>query len=365
MKIYIFLILSCWGVQSIMHAQTVKPEVLDAAGYVQKYDTSFRGIGPEVYVLPAPRTQEEVLQDGYATIELFREDIDRKILYLRIIKNFKPVSQEMFLDSSVYNRLSQAALDHTVDSLLLSGKGTLAYSLLNTKAKVQLDQNEIGLALENLYRALAIAAETNLREDKANIQSNIALLLLYQGNCLEAGKYQEAYHAFATEDNNRVKIGQSFVSLALIEAFDNDFKSAENTIIRKAIPLFNRGKYPKGKVYAWLQLASIYQMQDRHPEAQWFLIQARDLAKTNKMTEEYAELEYMLGLSKFVQKNFVFSKKELSSAYVFAKEEDNKVLQLAILEKLGKINLIQNNLKDAREQLKAYWKIREEIGYKL
>src|SRR5690606_665711 len=50
------LILSAEG----LHAQS-QDDDLDPSGFVNKYDTSFTGIGPKVYTLPAPRSKEEIL----------------------------------------------------------------------------------------------------------------------------------------------------------------------------------------------------------------------------------------------------------------------------------------------------------------
>lgn len=153
----------------------------------------------------------------------------------------------------------------------------------------------------------------------------------------------------------------SLVKIALIQAYDKDFRSAENNIIRKAIPLYNKSKDYEGKTNAWITLAEIYQLQNKHTEAQWFLIQARDLAKNKNFTNNLAEIEYMLGLSKYIQRNLVISKNELNTAFELAQKENNKYLQLAIVEKIGLISIEQNKINDAEKQLKDYWRIRKEL----
>src|SRR5690606_12198865 len=108
-------------------------------------------------------------------------------------------------------------------------------------------------------------------------------------------------------------------------------------------------------------LARIYQLQNKHTEAQWFLIQARDLANSKNFNEELAEIEYMLAFSKFVQKNYNVAKKEFLQADELAKSEENKLLQLAIIDKLGQIYMTQSDFNNAEAALLYYQDLRTEL----
>lgn len=108
-------------------------------------------------------------------------------------------------------------------------------------------------------------------------------------------------------------------------------------------------------------MAKIYQLQNKHTEAQWFLIQARDLARRRQLTEDLAEIEYMLASSKFVQKNYKVAKKEFIQADELAKMEDNRLLRLAIVDKLGQIYMSQSDLDEAENALSTYQELRNEL----
>ncbi|MBE8722880.1 tetratricopeptide repeat protein [Sphingobacterium pedocola] len=339
-----------------------KEAVLDPAGFVTKYNTSFAGIGPKVYVLPAPRTKEEMLRDTFAEILSFQDSIQQAIIYQRLVSDFKSTNNEGLV-KTIVNPLPQDELtwNTVIERNIQQENYGIAYGLLNEYANQSLSIEQINRAISLLESALQHANKQQNIHDRGIIQSNLSSLLIYSKKFIEAGNYEEAYYQQAVKDKSIVEQAESLVKIAKIQAQDKDFKSAENTIIRKAIPLFNRSKHYEGKILAWQELASIYQMQNKHTEAQWFLIQARDLAETKKFPNELAEIEYMLASSKFIQKNYSVAKKELDRANNLARKENNKLLQLAIVEKLGRINMIQHNTDDAAENLEHYWALRAEL----
>src|SRR5690606_40122503 len=118
-------------------------------------------------------------------------------------------------------------------------------------------------------------------------------LYLYDRNIQQAGYFQEAYYNTAVQQKSIIDQANSLLQIVLIQTHDQDFRSAENNIIRNAVPLLNRAKAYEQKIVAWQTLARIYQIQNKHTEAQWFLIQARDLARSKNFSRELAEIEYM------------------------------------------------------------------------
>lgn len=336
----------------------------DPSGYIQKYDSEFDGIGPRVYILPAPRTKEEQVRDNYMEIASFQDSINRSLQYLRLLESWKTTG-----NNATILQLITPAPKNTADWNALIAIYTdtdqkshaIATGLLNEYAKIRILQKETSQATGILESALQEALAQQNIQDIGVIQSNLSSLLVYNKNYIDAGRYEEAYYKQALENKSIIDQASSLVKIALIQAYDKDYNSAENNIIRKAVPLFNKAKAYEGKTIAWLVLAEIYQMQNKHTEAQWFLIQARDLALAKNFTNDLAEIEYMLASSKYIQKNLVISKKELNLAFDLATKEDNKYLQLAIAEKLGRINLQQNKIDEAEKLLEDYWKIRNEL----
>lgn len=335
---------------------------LDPSGYILKYDTEFEGIGPKVYLLPAPRSRTEQLQDSYVEIVGFQDSIQRALQYLRLIEAWKNTSN----NANVLQLLTPAPKT-TADwnSLVANYTNEENYAMttgiLNEYAKMRILRKETSQAVGVLESALQQAMQQQHTQDIGVIRSNLSSLLVYNKNYMEAGTYEEAYYNQAVTNKSIVDQASSLVKIALIQAYDKDYKSAENNIIRKAVPLFNKAKSYEGKTMAWLILAEIYQMQNKHTEAQWFLIQARELARDKDFKNDLAEIEYMLASSKYIQNNLSISKKELNTAFELAKKEDNRYLQLAIVEKLGRINLQENKIDEAEKQLATYWRIRKEL----
>ncbi|RZF58708.1 tetratricopeptide repeat protein [Sphingobacterium corticibacterium] len=353
---------------SVPHIQAQEADVaLDPAGYVNKYDTDFDGVGPRVYVLPAPRTREELLTDSYNEKTAFQDSIDRALDFQELIVDFKTTRAEMNVQHLLSPIPSTAlAWNELVEREVERGNYNAAYGLLHTYASLSLKEGTIAQTLGLLQSALQHAQKTSNTSDVAVIQYNLANTYLYDRNIQQAGYFQEAYYKTAVQQKSIVDQANSLLKIALIQAHDKDYRSAENNIIRKAIPLLNRAKAYEQKIIAWQTLARIYQLQNKHTEAQWFLIQARDLANSKNFNGELAEIEYMLASSKFVQKNYNVAKKEFLQADELAKSADNKLLQLAIADKLGQIYMTQRDFNNAEVILHNYQDLRTELfGYYL
>ena len=357
----VFLITSLLGVTIAIPA-VAQQKTQDPSGYILKYDANFDGIGPKVYVLPPPRTKEEEVRDNYMEIVGFQDSILQALQYLRLVEAWKNTSN----NASILQILTPAPKNTAEWSALIADYTEqknygITAGLLNEYAKIRILQKETSQAVGILESALGQAIAQQNMHDIGIIQSNLSSLLVYNKSYIDAGTYEEAYYDQAVRNKSIVDQANSLIKIALIQAYDKDYKSAESNIIRKAVPLFNRAKSYEGKTAAWLVLAEIYQMQNKHTEAQWFLIQARNLAMDKNFTNDLAEIEYMLASSKYIQNNLSISKKELNAAFDLAKKEDNKYLQLAIVEKLGRINLQENKIEEAERQLEDYWRIRKEL----
>lgn len=357
----ILAVLSLWVNATATQAQE-KDDILDPAGYVNKYDTDFEGIGPRVYVLPAPRTRGELLTDSYREKIPFQDSIDKALELQQLVTEFKPTSNEGTIQYLLSPMPTTALLwNELVEREVDRGNYNTAYGLLHTHASLLLKNGAVAQSLKALQNALQHAQRTPNVADVATIQYNLANIYLYNKNIQQAAHFQEAYYNSSVKQKSIVDQASSLMKIALIQAYDKDYRSAENNIIRKVIPMLNKAKDYERKIIAWQTLAKIYQLQNKHTEAQWFLIQARTLANSKSFSGELAEIEYMLAFSKFIQQNYNVAKKEFLQADELAKSEDNKLLQLAIVDKLGEIYMTQNDLHNAEVALHSYDNLREEL----
>lgn len=334
---------------------------LDPAGYVTKYNPAFAGIGPKVYVLPPPRTKEEELVDFYKEKKGFYDSIARQLDFQSAVDDYKFTTNASFLRKN-YNPFPTS--DQDWNALMTkteqSNNNALVAGLANEYAYSLLQKGDINKTLAVLTRGLN-AAQARGSGEKMALEHNLANAYLLSGNLNEASRMQESFLKKAVDNRESIDQANTLVRIALVQAYTKSYKAAENTIIRKAIPIYNKTKNHAGKVFALLSLSRIYQLQNKHTEAQWFLIQARDLANSRNLEKDLPEIEFMLAYSKYVQENYKVAVAEFEKARTLAENENNKVLKLAIHDKLGDIYLRLGNFKEAEKELASYWQLRREL----
>lgn len=330
--------------------------------YITKYDTTFQGIGPELYFLPPPRSKEEILIDAYSQKVPFVDSIQLELQFQDLIRDFRayeafPVPGSLLPD----DLLDTTKWAEVLNNPNIKYNYSLYVPLLAESAKAYLQNRDICRAIEVLHEALSIQELMENPFDSHEILSNLVHLYHFDGDIDQARYWLNSYYNHSIKKKSTIQQGYAHTLEALIKASQANYNDAENTIIRKAVPLFNRARSIKGKIWAWEKLAKVYQMQDKHAEAQWFLLQARELAEKNNLIEQLAEIEYMLAVSKLLQENYSVAEKEFLNAQVLAQEEQNKILELAITDKLGDIYLLLGQFDEAQSLLNNYWSLRTEI----
>lgn len=358
-----------WTVLSLMSlavlgisAQERSSLALDPAGYVNKYNTSFEGIGPEVYVLPAPRTKQEILRDSYGEKGFFSDTISHALRLRSLLTEFKRTENADLLIER-YKPFPSSSEDWNMLIKEEKNRGNLLVTsgLLNEYARLALQEEQIEQAIGVLLGALEDAESAGNDDYIGVIRANLASIYLFNRNFKEAAQQQEALLSMGVQNKSLAAQADAHVKLAVIQAHLRDYALAENTIIRKAIPIYNRTKNYGGKIAALQHLAVVYQMQQKHTQAQWFLLQARDIATARNFLNELAEIEYMLASSKVSQENYRIALKELETAKKLAKKDNNELLELAIMDKLGDVHLILANYEQAESELESYWQLRNRL----
>ena len=332
------------------------------SGIVKKYNKAFNGIGPRVDVVYPEKSKKEKLEDSYNLKLGFQDSISKALDFQQLIDGFKATRNVASIQPLLARMpLSKADWLSLVERETNQENYPVAYALLQAYAVQALRGKDIPEALHVLNEALVHAQKTKESQDLATIQYNLSNIYFYLKDIENAGYFQESSYNMAVQHKNGVEQALSLVKIALIQALDRDYVSAENTIIRKAIPLLNKAKAYDEKVDAWIALAKIYQWQQKHTEAQWFLIQARDLAVKQNSTNDLAVIEYMLAFSKQVQKNYSVAEQEFIRADKLAQSEQNKLLQLAIIDRLGQVYLERNDISKAEQALRSYQMLRQEL----
>ncbi|MFD2743461.1 MULTISPECIES: tetratricopeptide repeat protein [Sphingobacterium] len=346
------------GILCGAQAQSAKP----ATDSNPKYNPTFDGIGPKVYFLPPPRTESEILIDEYAEKRTFQDSIERAMQFEDLLTEFRFTSKR-YLVQQYYATLPSTTEEwnKAINQETSLGNTALAAALMNEYAWLSLNQHYVPQTVGLLIGAVELNHTGMLESDFSDLQRNLADVYLYNHNYREAASLQERLLAKLDRRSSIVDQAHAYTKIALVQAYLKDYKLAENSIIRKAIPLYNRAKDRQSKVLAWQLLAAIYQMHDKHTEAQWFLIQARDLAASSNFRRELGKIEYMLASSKLAQKNYKVALAEFARAEKLAIEEQDPLLQLAIHDKKGEAHIALSQFKEAKEELTQYWKLREKL----
>ena len=340
-------------------AQNAEKDYTDA---IKKYDALFKGIGPEVYFLPPPKTANEILEDHYAEKKSFSKEIARQLLLQRLLLQLRSTNNLGHFHYLMNPMPATAnAWNDAVEGQKKAENWTAGYALSNEAALFSIKNNDSSNASAFLYQALSLANRTDNRDDIATINLNISNFQLYSGDFQRAEESAQNYHAYATKSKSYAEQANAWLLIAMARAGQGKYKTAENNIIRSAIPLFNKAKAYEGKIFAWEMLAEIYFDQHKYTEAQWFLLQARDLANAKKLSSELAEIEYLLASSKQKDGNYKVALKEFVQAAELAADENNKQLSLAILDKLGEVYLVLKDYPSADQTYKAYTQLKNEL----
>lgn len=327
---------------------------IDYTGSIAKYNHNFKGIGPEVYFLPPPKTKTEQL------IAIFdsemRKDFAKKIAQELRYKTLLTQIKSLQANNRFQYLLKPAPADLTTWNTLLERTkqqedDPANLYLLNEAGLFAIHNHHSDQAVNYLENALLIASKESNKQERLVLQQNLAAVLLYTNNFEKAATVAQENLKLAIQLKDYRDQANAWTQLALAKSGLKNYNEAEQHIIRKAIPLYNKSKAYEDKIIAWEQLAQIYFEQNKFTEAQWFLLQAQQLAENKKITNELPAIEYLLASSKLLDKNFKVAKKEFLSTLTLAQERNNVPLQLAALDKLGEVYIL---LKDFEEADKTF-----------
>lgn len=327
-----------FGVLTCVFAQ----QHVDFSGVLAKYDSTFSGIGPEVYHLPPPKTEEELLDDRYAEKEidsaLVDEYVSRMKYYHRLIMtgNGNVVAKYMSVNeaqaSSVEGKLLIAAdQDHgAVNTGLLA-------DIDNRLAMEYVAVGAVDLAVEFFEKAMrAKQAASNIADWEA-IAHNLAVVYEYLGQLDKAHDLRQQLYDRAVKTHDNSHQARALMELALLKAKQGLSQEAERDIIRKVVPLFRRGKDEAGRALAYRTLAAIYTLQHKYPEAQWFLVQAKTIVDRDGITEQLPDIMFNLAETKKHSGNPRVAIEEYKVANDLARKDHLMGMQLAIQDALGNL----------------------------
>ena len=326
------------GVLTCVFAQ----QHVDFSGVIAKYDSTFTGIGPEVYHIPPPKTEEELLDDRYAEKEIdsavVDEYVNRMRYYHRLVMTghgnvaakYMPVAEAQA--SSVEGKLLMAA-GHTSRA----ADASLLADIQNRLAMEYVAVGAFDLAVEFFEKAMRAKQAVSNMGDWEAIAHNLAVAYEYLGQLDKAQELRQQLYDRAVKARSNRQQAQALMELALVKAKQGFSHEAERDIIRKVVPLFRRARDEAGRASAYSTLADIYSLQYKYPEAQWFLLQAKTIVDREGITEQLPEIIFNLAETKKLSGNPRVAIEEYKVANDLARKDHLMGMQLAIQDALGNL----------------------------
>ncbi|WP_143053758.1 tetratricopeptide repeat protein [Parapedobacter koreensis] len=334
-----YLCFCLWSIPSGVIAQ----QQIDFSGHIVKYDSTFAGIGPKVYVLPPPKTAEELLDDRYAEKEIDSavvvEYVSRMKYYHRLemtgngsisAKKYMPLTdtQTASIEGKLLLEADQAAQYENV--------GLLA-DIENRLAMEYIAAGAVDLAIEFFEKAMKAKEEQGSMGDWEIVVHNLAVTYESLAQLDKAFVLYQQLYDRAVKTRNNSRQAQAMMELALIKAKRGFSSEAEQDIIRKVVPLFRRARNEAGRASAYRTLADIYTLQHKYPEAQWFLVQAKSIVDRDGIAEQLPEIIFNLAETKKNSGNPRVAIEEYKIADDLARKDHIMGMQLAIQDALGNL----------------------------
>lgn len=339
----------------------------DFSGYIKKYDTTFNGIGPEVYFLPPPPSEKELLDQQYEEKQHETIAIPKMITKMEVLADLKSIG-----DLNRDPRLLTGANQSIEGWLLMELERATQNNDISRMAHVQnmlgREYFRLGALKEAFHffeKALALKSELGAQADMMALNYNLATLYHYNEDLTTAQAYYETTLQQARRQNDRTKQAEAMMRLALIKAKQGHYDEAEQDLIRTVIPMFRNLRNTagdNGRITAYSVLANVYRLQNRFPEAQWFMLQAKEIADEKRLDQHMPMILFALAEIKKSSGNKIVAINEYKMAEELAGEQtDFLAMRLAIQDALGDIYHENGNFKEALEALNRYDSLKEQL----
>ena len=323
-------------------------------------------IGPIDYQLPPPMSDEEKLR-----LEL-AERIETPIEVPQLLFKSYLLPHLKKTGNTQYTSLKEVGDNQSLEGwLLLEIERAMQYNELNYAADLHnllaCEYFRLG-NVENSFnffeRALLLKTELKAMDDISLIQFNIGKAYEFMEDYPCALNTFSNVLSHAKRTGNKLEQLYASMHMASIKAKGGSYFEAERDLIHHILPGFKslrskRGE--NGRIEAYIVLSQVYLLQDRYPETQWFLLQAREIVEKEGLNQWMPEIVFNLAQTKKESGNYDIALLEYEMAQEMAEEKDLLVMQLAIQEAMGHIYNEAGQFKEALEALNRYDSLKNQI----
>ena len=330
-----------------------------------KYNPAFDGIGPKVYVLPPPKTAQELLEERYIRKWQSLSQVEHTIAFMEMQKQLiylpeperplgiREVDWEIFSEKQ---RLDRALLYYTTHPDYYA----LAQIQNNLGNYYFLEGNLI--QADSLYKSsLTHTRHFGADSTKAAVLDNLIRLKLRLRDYESALNYFQQLLDRPGLESNLDYQASLFLEIAKIESSLGHYAAAQRIGLNKSITLFKRTGNFKGIVRSLNVLASFMEQQNKYVEAKWYYLQAIDVAKENEDDIGLACSLYHLASLKNTIGDYSLAVADFKQAGALAETLSMKVLLLKVKNELGDSYLKLGDYTAANLLLEEYNHIKTDL----
>jgi hypothetical protein len=358
------LFFTWWTFIPLLAIAQEKENDLHSSDNPHKYNSSFEGIGPIVYILPPLKTEEELLVEQYVIKKQNHHQIDSLIININFEKELKKINTP-HLSSSLEDSLKDGNEESHLIAIINYYKNEMNEDYYadwqNNLAIFYLLSGESNKANALFLESLKIKEKLGSIEDQLLVMNNLALLEAKTGNNTKAMSLYDQLLEQAKKAKNLNNQTESYLAIAKLEAQSGNFSEAHNLIIKKSMPLLQKSKNYQGIVIALNNLASFKEMQKKDTEAKWIYLQAVDVARKHNDEKglaisfyNLAQLKNRIGDGNLSIADFIASKN-------LAIKNEMEDLLVEIQDGLGDAYLKLNDYKAAALALNEYQSLKTSL----
>jgi len=249
-----------------------------------KYNKEFSGIGPKVYILPPPRSKEEILQDQYSEKKKEQAELVQLMNQLKLSNRLKKIDNGKLPENLVDSMLTdkEAQIIAAINYYKQINKNDSALAWQNHLGTFKLLKGDTDEARKIFTEVLGKYQQLDNISHQQALLHNLAILEEQAGNYIVSLTYYDKLVSLAKNTKDIQNEGLLNLSIAILESKLGNYSAAHNLVIKKSFPLLQKAKYFPDVVKALNTLASIKESEEKFIEAKWIYLQAIDVATIYK-----------------------------------------------------------------------------------
>ena len=324
-------------------------------------------IGPMEYELPPEKTTEQLLEEKYDEKHAGAKVIEQLFKQQQLIITLKQTGQALPLPShSVNARFTfsdlENAFQRSLQAYLQLGNMEMVSNLQNRIGILHVENGAYEKAINSFQQALSNKEALKNIQGELAVCSNLASLYGFTGQANEAYSYYDRVRKLAKKAGNTASEVSALEQLAILKAEKGQYQDAEQDMIKRVIPTYNRLRNLKGRINAYNNLASMYLAEEKYTESRWFHLQAIKLAMlSSHMDDDLSYSLYQLGKIKKIQKEYDLAIVDYQAAASHAERSGDEWLRMRIYDDLGDIYLQTKDYANASTYLEAYEDIKNKL----